>query len=72
MHFPPTGLVQYIYFRSVPEGCFAIYQDNIHVLYKAIIADVVIGYIVLNVLYNNVVANLTIVDDGIVYTGVFF
>ena len=71
MHFPATRLVQHIYFGSVPERCFTVNQNNIHVLYETIVADDVIGNIILYAFDDHVVADPAVVNNRVVNAGMF-
>ncbi|MPN39962.1 hypothetical protein SDC9_187497 [bioreactor metagenome] len=72
MNLASSRLVQHIYFRPVSKSCLSVNQNNIYVLNEAIITDEVIGYVILNVLYYHIVTDLTIVDNSVIDTGVFF
>lgn len=59
-------LVEDSYLSTVAEGGPAIHQDDIDILDEAVILDVVVGYVVLDVLYAAVVAHRDIVERGMV------
>ena len=68
-HLAATGLVQYRDLNIVSERRVPIYQDNIHVLYQRVVANTVVGDVILDVLDQAVVADLHVVQVGFSDTG---
>ncbi len=70
MYLASTRLVQNIHLRAVSESCHAVHQDDIHILDKAIVADNIVGNVVLDVFNHHIVTDFTIMDDRVVDAGV--
>ena len=68
-HLAATGLVQDRDFDVIAERGVPIYQDNIHVLYQRVVANTVVGDVILDVLDQAVVADLHVVQVGFSDTG---
>ena len=69
-HFPAAGLVQDGDFDAVAEGRDAVGQDDVDVLDEGVVADPVVGDIVLDVLDAAVVADLDVAQGRVVEAGV--
>ena len=63
--------VEHSHFHSVTEGAVALADDDIHILYEAVVGDVIVCDVVLDILDATVVADGDVVQRGVEYTGVF-
>ena len=69
-HLPAARLVQHGDFHSVAEPAGTVRQDDVHVLDIAVVADIVIGDVVRDVLYQGIVPHRDIMQGGVSDAGV--
>ena len=70
-HFTSTRFIQYSYFNAIPKLAPAIYQNDIYILYKCIIPNDIVGYIVLYILNTTIIAHRYIMQGRMIQSGMF-
>ena len=69
-HFTSAGLVQHGHFHAVAEGGSAFHQDAVHVLNEGVVADVIVGDVVLYVFDAAIVSHRYVVQGHVAQGGV--
>ena len=70
-HFTSTRFIQYSYFNAIPKLAPAIYQNDIYILYKCIVPNDIVGYIVLYILNTTIIAHRYIMQSRMIQSGMF-
>lgn len=70
-HFTSTRFIQYSYFNAISKLAPAIYQNNIYILYKCIIPNYIVGYIVFYILNTTIIAHRYIMQSRMIQSGMF-
>ena len=68
-NFSSARLIQYSYFHSVTKAGGSVAEDDLYVLNEAVVLDIVVCNIVLDVLDATIVADGDIVQGGVEDTG---
>ena len=71
IHFTSSCFVQNGHFYPIAETAFTVDQNDIHILDKRMIANLIIGYIVLDVFNQAIVADRHLVQGDMTQTGMF-
>ena len=71
-HFPASGLVEYRDLYSVAETADSVRQDNVDIFYEAVMTNLIVRYVVLDVFYAAVIPYGHIVKCRVIQSGMFF
>ncbi len=64
MHLAPAGFVQHIHRRTIAESRFPVDQQHIDILYEAIVSDIVVRQIILDIFDNDIIPYTAMMNHG--------